>query len=267
MNDYKPLKGQVGFVTGAGRGLGRGGAIMMGKFGAKVALVARTRSELEKTRELVEAEGGEALVLPVDLRDSQAVIDALDTTEKELGPVTALVNNAAVLDLIPFEETDPDIWYRAFDVNIHAAYHAIRHVYPKMVQRGDGSIHNVSSAAGFKGFINESAYCSTKFALEGLSKALALEAMPHNILVTMSSPGIRTKPTSITMEDLDELSEDQVQQWADPVVMGEAFAYLAYTRDLRLAARRYDLYRVSELVRENGSLDLDVAEVISCSRE
>ncbi len=240
---------------------------MMGKFGAKVALVARTESELQQTRELVEAEGGTALVLPVDLRDEKAIISALEETERELGPITALVNNAAVLDLIPFEETDPDIWYRAFDVNIHSAYHAIRYVYPKMVEAGGGSIHNVSSAAGFKGFINESAYCTTKFALEGLSKALALEAMAHNILVTMSSPGIRTKPTSVTMEDLDDLSDDQREQWADPIVMGEAFAYLAYARDQRLAGRRYDLYRVSEMVRKSGDLELDVAEVIMHSRE
>ncbi len=263
----RPLEGQVGFVTGAGRGLGRGGAIMMGKFGAKVALVARTRSELDETKKMVEAEGGEALVLPVDLRDRDAIIEALKTTEKELGPISALVNNAAVLDLIPFEETDPEVWHRAFDVNIHSAYYAIRYLYPKMVERGDGSIHNVSSAAGFKGFINESAYCATKFALEGLSKALALEAMPHNILVTMSSPGIRTKPTSVTIEDMDEISEDQLKEWADPIVMGEAFAYLAHARDQRLAARRYDLYRVSEMVRQTGSLDLDVAQVISFSRE
>lgn len=263
----KPLQRHVVFITGGGRGLGRGGAIAMGRFGARVALVARTVSELEETREMVEAVGAEVLVLPLDLADTDALIEALKRTEKELGDITALVNNAAVLDLCPFEETSPQTWYRAFDVNLHPAYHAIRYCYPRMVQRGDGSIHNVSSAAGWKGFADETAYCSTKFALEGLSRALAVEAAPKGVLVTMSSPGVKTKPTSVTQKDLGELPREQTSWWVDPVLMGEAFAYFAYTRALELAGRRYDLYRVSELVRQEDSLDLDVQRVLSLSEE
>lgn len=263
----KPLRGQVAFVTGAGRGLGRGGAVMLGRYGADVALVARTVSELEQTRRMVQAEGAGALVLPVDLTDSAALTEALNTTEGELGPITSLVNNAAVLDLVPFEETTPEIWQRAFAVNIHAAYHAIRWVYPQMLSRGSGSIHNVSSAAGVRGFVNETAYCATKFALEGLSRSLALEAVSRGIIVTMSSPGIRTKPTSVTLEELSTLPEERVRKWADPIVMGEAFAYLASASHPEMAGRRYDLYRLSELVREAGSLELDLAEVLACSRQ
>ncbi len=264
---YKPLKGQVAFVTGAGRGLGRGGAVMLGRYGARVAMVSRTVSELEETERMVRAEGAQTLILPVDLTDTAALTDALQRTEHELGPITSLVNNAAVLDLVPFEETTPEIWGQAFAVNLHAAYHAIRHVYPEMLRRGSGSIHNVSSAAGFRGFARETAYCATKFALEGFSKSLAMEAAPRGVVVALSSPGIRTKPTSVTIEDLSSLPEAQVREWADPLVMGEAFAYLAWMSDPELAGRVYDLYRVSELVREVGCLDLEVSAVLACSRE
>jgi NAD(P)-dependent dehydrogenase (short-subunit alcohol dehydrogenase family) len=231
-----------------------------------VALLARTVDELEATHELVESEGAEALVLPVDLRDTAALYDALEQTERKLGPITALVNNAAVLDLLSFEETTPDIWERAVDVNLHAAYHATRYVYPKMIERGSGSIHNVSSAAGWKGFADETAYCATKFGLEGFSKALALEATPRGVIVTLSSPGVRTKPTSVTMEDLQELPEEERQQWTDPVEMGEAFAYLAYARDPELAGLRFNLYRLSELVRQTGGLELDLDAALECGR-
>ncbi len=260
------LQGQVAFVTGAGRGLGRGAAIMLGKFGAKVALVSRTVSELQETKHMVEAEGATALMLPTDLRDCSSISKALLETEKNLGPITALINNAGVLQMAPFEETDSEMWHNTFAVNLHAAYYTIRYLYPKMVQRGGGSIHNVSSAAGYRGFANESAYCASKFALEGLSRSLALEAQQHNILVVMSSPGIRTKPTSMTMDELRRLPDDETKQWADPLVMGEAFAYFAHARDPRLSGLCYDLYCVSELVRENRGLDLDVEQVRSCAR-
>ena len=262
----QPLKGQVAFITGAGRGLGRGGAVVMAGLGAKVALVARTISELNETKERVEAVGGEALVLPTDLQDSGAIQAALQQVEDRWGPITALVNNAAVLDLLPLEKTTPNTWYRAFDINIHAAYHTIRHVYPQMVRRGDGSIHNVSSAAGWKGFKDETAYCSTKFALEGLTKALALEAMPKGILVTLSEPGIHTKPTSLTQKALKEQPAEQQAKWADPLVMGEGFAYLAYSRDPDLSGRSHSLYWISELVRKHKTLDLDVNEVLKRSQ-
>lgn len=263
----KPLSGQVAVITGAGRGLGRGGAILLGRFGAKVSLIARTLSELEATKSLVEAEGAEAIICQVDLQDTESLIAALRRTEKELGPITHLCNNAAVLDLVTFEDTTPEIWNRTININLNAVYHATRYVYPKMVERGWGTIHNVSSAAGTKGFVKETAYCAAKYGLEGFTKALALECASKGIVVTTSSPGIRTKPTSITMEDYARLGSDKTQQWADPVVMGEAFAFLAHTRDPRICGRRFNLYTLSELVRRKQTLDLAYEDVLTTVNE
>jgi len=261
----RPLAGQVAVVTGAGRGIGRGGAVLLGGFGAKVSLLARTLSELEETRRMVLQQGGEALVCRVDLEDPSALIAALRKTEEQLGRITHLCNNAAVLDLLPFEQTTPDLWNRAMNVNLSAAYHAMRYVYPKMAERGSGSIHNVSSAAGIKGFVNETAYCASKYALEGLSRALALEAVTKGVIVTLSSPGIRTKPTSVTMAEYKSMPGDRRALWADPLLMGEAFAYLASARLPEIAGRRFDLYRLSQLVRERGTLDLDLTSVLAVS--
>ena len=262
----KPLTGQVAYITGAGRGLGRGAAVKLAHFGAEVVLVARTEAELTVTAQLVHEAGQRALVLPVDVSDPDALVKSIQRAEKEMGPITALVNNAAVLDLLPFEDTSPEIWERALKVNLKAPYYAMHYLYPQMVARGDGSIHNVSSGAGWKGFVNETAYCATKFGLEGLSKALAMEAVAHGILVTLSTPGVTTKPTSLTMEQVERMPVEETSEWHDPLLMGEAFAFLAHARDSRLAGRRFDLYGVSELVRRQGDLELSVAEVLTHSR-
>jgi len=262
MTGPRMLEGQVAVVTGAGRGIGRGGAVCLGRWGAKVSLLARTVDELEETKLLVEAAGGEALVCAVDVRDTGALLRALDRTEQVLGPITHLCNNAAVLDYLPFEDTTPEVWNRTLETNLGAAYHASRIIYPRLLARGGGTIHNVSSAAGIKGFAGETAYCAAKFGLEGLSRALALEAAPRGIIVTLSSPGIGTKPTSVTMKDFRQMPGERTEAWADPLVMGDAFAFLTYTRDQGLAGRRFNLFRLSELVRQKGTLDLRTDEAL-----
>lgn len=263
MTAQRMLEGQVAVVTGAGRGIGRGGAVCLGRWGAKVSLIARTIDELEETKLLVEAGGSEALVCAVDVRDTGALLRALEMTEQVLGPITHLCNNAAVLEYLPFEQTTPELWNRTLETNLGAAYHATRFVYPRLLARGGGTIHNVSSAAGIKGFAGETAYCAAKYGLEGLSRALALEAAPRGVIVTLSSPGIRTKPTSLTMEEFRRMPRARTEAWADPLVMGDAFAFLAYTRDKRVAGRRFNLFKLSELVRQKGTLDLPADEALT----
>ena len=262
----KPLKGQLAYVTGAGRGLGRGAAVKLAQYGADVVLVARSGEELAVTAQAVEQHGQRALVLVVDVADPAALLASIQRAEKELGPISALVNNAAVLDVLPFEKTAPHLWERALAVNLHAPYHAMHYLYPRMVARGGGSIHNVSSGAGWKGFAHETAYCASKFGLEGLTKALALEASAHGVLVTLSTPGVLTKPTSVTMREVEQLPPETTGAWCDPLLMGEAFCYLAYARDQRLAGRRFDLFAVSQTVRQEGTLDLKVEDVLIHSR-
>ncbi|MEX2355979.1 MAG: SDR family oxidoreductase [Thermaerobacterales bacterium] len=259
------LAGRTALITGSGRGIGRGGAVCLARYGARVALVARTAAELEATAAVIKDEGGECLVLPADIRDPQAVKDAVRETEEAFGPVDILVNNAAVIDYVPFEAVDDDLWHRTIDVNLHGAYYCTREVYPQMLERRDGAIINVSSSAGYKGFVEEAAYCAGKFGMEGLAKSLALEGMEHNILVTLAVPGIRTKPTSVTEAQYQALDDSDRDQYADPMVMGEAFCFLAASRDLRLAGLRFDLYTLSRRVRDQG-LDVDIDDVLEDHR-
>ena len=261
----RPLAGRTALVTGGGRGVGRGAAVCLARYGAKVAIVARTESELNTTAGMIEAEGGRPLVLPADLRVPDRIREVVARTQQTLGPVDILVNNAAMLKKVPFEEMDDALWRDTVDVNINAAYYCTREVYPDMARREDGAIINVSSSAGYRGSFWGTAYCTGKFGLEGFAQALAQEAKKKNILVTLAVPGVPTKPTSMTDAHYDSLEKQQQQQYADPVTMGDAFCFLGLCRDMRLAARRLDLHALSERVRRQG-LALPIEEVLSYHR-
>lgn len=252
MRTQRLLEGTVALVTGSGRGIGRGAAIMLARHGAKVGLVALGSAELAETKRLVEAEGAEALALEADVSDRAAVDRAVSAIEQAWGPVKLLVNNAAILPLYSFAETTPEIWDQCLAVNLTGYYNVARRVYPGMREARDGAMIHVSSAAGIKGFVNETAYCATKFGIEGMAKSMAMELSEEGILVTLVRPGIRTKLTNITMEEYAALPAEKKQEWADPIVMGEAFVALGRSREMALAGQRFNLWQVSEAIRELG---------------
>lgn len=242
------LAGQVALVTGAGRGIGRGAVVGLAQRGARVVALARTQEELEYTAELAKGASGEVVVRSVDLRDRAQVDEVL----RDSGEVNILVNNAAMLPLKPFEETDPQLWQDTLEVNLHAAYYLAWRCYPAMMKRKVGRIVNVSSGAGVRPFILETAYCASKYAMEGLFKSLALEALPHGVVVTLTTPGKRTKPTSVTEAEYAQLSEAERQQYVDALDFAEAFGYLGAADDLVLSGKRFDLNAISALVRDEG---------------
>jgi NAD(P)-dependent dehydrogenase (short-subunit alcohol dehydrogenase family) len=234
----------------------------LARYGARVALAALEKDELDMTAHAIDLAGGDCLVLPVDLCAPEQVKRAVERTEEAFGPIDILVNNAAVLRKMPFEEMTPSIWREHIDVNLHGAYYCTREVYPEMVHRGDGAIINVSSSAGYRGSFWGTAYCAGKFGLEGFAQALGQEARRNGILVTLAVPGVALKPTSVNEASYRAMPEDERRQYADPLVIGDAFCFLATCRDMRLTGRRFDLYALSGRVRARG-LNLDCDEVVA----
>jgi NAD(P)-dependent dehydrogenase (short-subunit alcohol dehydrogenase family) len=244
------LRGQLAIVTGAGRGLGRGGAVGLARRGATVIAVARTSDELERTAAMAPA----GLVIPavVDLA-APAEVDALvDRVLAEHGQIDIVINNAGMLPFETFENTTPELWHRVMQVNLHAAYQLAWRCYPAMVERGRGVISNVSSGAGVRPFILETAYCATKYALEGLTKSIALEALEHGVAVTLTTPGAPSKPTSMTEAEFLALPDEARARYADDLDVAEAFGWLGGQVDTRLNGRRFDLHGLGALVRERG---------------
>lgn len=244
------LAGQLAIVTGAGRGLGRGAAVGLARRGATVLAVARTASELERTRALAPA--GRVLSEILDLGDAAAVEAFIERVHVEHGAVDVLINNAGMLPFEPFEATTPELWAQVMQVNLHSAYQLSYRCYRSMIERGRGVISNVSSGAGVRPFILETAYATTKYALEGLTRSLALEALDHGVAVTLTTPGAPSKPTSMTEAQFEALPIEERRRYADDLDVAEAFGWIGAQVDTRLNGHRLDLHGLGALVRERG---------------
>jgi NAD(P)-dependent dehydrogenase (short-subunit alcohol dehydrogenase family) len=185
------FSGQVAIVTGGGRGLGREMAQMLADAGAAVALVARSREELEETASLIEQNGGKVLAIRADVTDAAAVEQMAQRVERELGAVELLVNNAGVVNTpCPIWETDPNEWRQVIDVNLNGAFLCVRAVLPNMIQRRRGRIINISSGAGTSPIAYGHSYSIAKTALARFSECIALEAKDYSICAFTVDPGL-----------------------------------------------------------------------------
>lgn len=184
------LDGQVALITGGGRGIGRAIALALSAAGAAVAVCARSKDQLVQTVRQIEASGGRALMVAADVRDRGAVEHLVERTERELGPITVLVNNAGTGSAGPFAQTDPDDWWQTLEVNLRGPVYATRVVLPGMIARGRGRIVNIISGAAFGPIPMLSAYCVSKAALQRFTENLAIEVAEQGIMVFAVDPGI-----------------------------------------------------------------------------
>jgi NAD(P)-dependent dehydrogenase (short-subunit alcohol dehydrogenase family) len=195
MTDAQPRRDQVVAVTGASAGIGRATAVAFGARGAKVALLARGSGGLEAAAEEVRSAGGHPLVVPVDVADSGQVAGAVDTIERELGPVDVWVNVAFTSVFAPFDEITPDEYRRVTEVAYLGYVYATMAVLPRMKQRGSGTIVQVGSALAYRGIPMQTAYCGAKHAIQGFHEALRCELLHDKspVRVTMvQMPAVNT---------------------------------------------------------------------------
>jgi NADP-dependent 3-hydroxy acid dehydrogenase YdfG len=176
-------------VTGASSGLGRASALALAQAGANVALLARREDELANVAARIETFGGRALVLPVDLAQENELIAATLQTAEEYGRIDVLVN-AAGTD-VPARVVDLAIedWDRVLAVNLRASFVLAKAVFPHMERAKRGTIINISSVAGKRGWANAAAYCASKFGLTGFTQALAAEGKACGIRACIIYPG------------------------------------------------------------------------------
>ena len=186
------LDGRVALVTGGGRGIGRRIALELADAGARVAVSARTREQVDATAR--EAGG---LAIEADVSYREAVETMVDQVERELGPVDLLVANAGVmLSEQAAWEVDSSEWWRVFEVNVLGVYLCCRAVIPGMVGRGHGRIVNVASGAAYLPGSRTTAYSASKAAVHRFSEVLAGQLAPYGIPVFSISPGlVRTEMT------------------------------------------------------------------------
>jgi len=199
------LKGQVAFVTGGGRGIGRAIAQTFAAAGAAVAVLARSASELAETVALIERNGSRGLALSADVTSIDAVRNAIRAIEQSLGPVDVLVNNAGtVRPFAPLWETDAGEWWRGMEINMLGPLLCSRFVLPGMIARRKGRIINVASGAGAMAMTNFSSYVCSKTALVRFTECLALETKSYGIAVFVIAPGtVRTAMSEYSLNSAE----------------------------------------------------------------
>jgi NAD(P)-dependent dehydrogenase (short-subunit alcohol dehydrogenase family) len=186
-NPSAPMGSAV--VTGAGGALGRAIALRLGADGFRIGVLGREGDLLRETAQLLGEQGIEHYVLPVDLRDPDAIEGALSETERELGPLSALINNAAIYPPTPFLEIPLAEYEDVVRVNQTGYFLAAQGAAHRMIKRNNGSIVNIGSITFHGGWPDLASYVSTKGASVGLTRALARELGPHGIRVNGVSPG------------------------------------------------------------------------------
>lgn len=185
------LAGKVAIVTGASRGIGAAAAKALATAGAAVVLTARNGAAAARVAAEIAGGGGRAAGLACDIADPAAVEALVAAAGRQFGPPDILVNNAGIIEPIgALAASDPAQWRRNIEINLLGAYHTVRAVLPAMLERGAGTIVNLSSGAAHRPLEGWSAYCAAKAGLAMLTQALALEAGPSGLRVFGLAPGV-----------------------------------------------------------------------------
>lgn len=207
------LTGKVALVTGATSGLGRRFALLLAKAGAAVAITGRRVDRLDTLKAEIEAMGGKALPIALDVTDPASIKACVEAAEQGLGPVGILVNNAGMnVQALPHEVT-PEGFDTMFDTNVRGAFFMAQAVGNRMIARGEGGrIINIASIGAFTQLPGLTIYCMTKAAVAMMTKSLAKEWARKQINVNAMCPGfIETELNSEWFQS--EGGQKQIKTW------------------------------------------------------
>jgi len=187
------LRGKTAIVTGASRGIGKAIAIALGKEKMRLALLARSTDQLQEVVDNIRASGGEAIAVPCDLTNPDAVKASLKKVFRQFDSLDVLINNAGIFLEKPIAEIKLEEWNRVLRTNLTASFLICQSAFLKMKDRNSGRIIAIASSASTQGFIHQAGYCASKHGLLGFMRCLSIEARPHNVHVhTICPGGVRT---------------------------------------------------------------------------
>ena len=230
------LAGETALVTGATSGLGEAIAKRFAAEGARVAVVGRDAARGEAVVAAIRARGGDAAFFAADVTSDAQVQQLVAGALGRFGDLSLVVNNAGLSRAGTVVSTTPQEWEALWRINAGSAYLVSHHTMPHLLRRGAGSVINIASEAGLKGFRERAAYCAAKFALVGLTKAMAVDHSPHGVRVNCICPGTIETPMIAGMiagsADPQELKDAFLQRrltlyLGTPEDVAEAAVYLA----------------------------------------
>jgi 3-oxoacyl-[acyl-carrier protein] reductase len=208
--DEKVLAGKTALVTGASRGIGFSIARKLGHMGAKVAICARDAKKLEDAAARLRSDGVEVLADAADVASAKEIAELVAKTEKSLGSIEVLVNNAGVGYFGPVQEADEKNWDSVLDTNLKSVFLLSKTVAPGMIERHTGHIINIGSLAGKNAFKGGAIYCASKWGLMGLTECMAEDLREYGIRVSVICPG------SVATDFLSPASKKNPQKMLEP---------------------------------------------------
>jgi len=229
------LKDKVAVITGAGSGIGEATAKLLAHEGAKVVLVARTKSSLDSAVIAIKAESDEAYAYPLDVCITAKVEETFNKIEADLGPIEILVNAAGVFYPTPGGEMEEKVWRGMLDVNLGGTINTCNAVLTGMKARGTGHIVNLSSMSGIVAAAQYSIYGASKAAVLMLSKCLAAEFAPFGIHINVIAPGntatpmnedIRTLPENAAIMKIIDHSTPSKRNFSEPIDIARSVLFL-----------------------------------------
>ena len=245
MSEGAELQGRNALVTGGGRGIGRSIARTLAAAGARVAILSRTRDQVEAVAAELTDAGSDALALTADVSVAGEVAAAVAEVERVWGGVDVLVNNAGLLGPVgPAHEAEPEAWLQAVRVNLGGCFLCSRAVLPGMIARRQGGIVNLSGGGGVSPRPWFSAYGAAKAGVVRFTETLAEEVAPHGVRVNAVAPG--AVPTDMAREAAEALratagsgaAGDAPERGAGtPEGAAELVLYLVSPRSGRLSGR------------------------------
>jgi NAD(P)-dependent dehydrogenase (short-subunit alcohol dehydrogenase family) len=220
------FEGRVAVVTGAGRGLGRTHALLLAARGASVVVNNRTPALAAEVAEEITAAGGRAVADSSDVSVPEEADALIATAVEAFGTVDIVVNNAGITGIVPFGDLSHAFFDQIMRINAGGHFNVTRAAWPHLVAQGYGRIVNTTSGAGIYGLTGVVSYATSKGAVNGLTRALAVEGRPFGILVNAISPGALTRMT----ESAAAVDEAMAEKWAGmrPELVSPVVAWLAH---------------------------------------
>jgi NAD(P)-dependent dehydrogenase (short-subunit alcohol dehydrogenase family) len=184
----------IALVTGGSKGIGEAIVVALARQGVRVAVAARTQADVERVANSIRRNGGEAIAVVCDVTQPDSIATAIEQVKRDLGNISILINNAGAMASQKLVGHDDALWHQMIDVNLNSVYYVSKAVAPMMIETNWGRIINIASTASKVGSKYVVAYTTAKHGVLGLTRALAVELVSHNITVNAICPGYVDTP-------------------------------------------------------------------------
>lgn len=212
------LNDRVVVITGASSGIGEACAIGFAEKGARLVLAARRAERIDSLAARLQSMGCEALAVATDVTDEDAVAALFAQAVERFGRVDIVINNAGIADSTAVDGLDLALWHKIIDTNLTSAFLCARSAFPIMKAQGHGRIINVGSISARVPRAQSPAYTASKWGLDGLTRALAIDGRAHNIAVSIFHPGLVATELSNGVRTLPDDLVAQPKDAADVIV-------------------------------------------------